>query len=435
MLACLLFSMALCASLPLHAASVKLEPPARTADDLNTDSTDLKERNAGAVPNIDPARVRRAQFIDPDPATGTSKAVVVEDQPLIHTSQFLPLSMSGALVGNGDATPQAEQVLDNLAEALKSARAGLNEIIKLNVCIADAAILPQVQRVLARRFSGTTKPAVTYVGGRLPRDGALVAMDAVAIAPLNNNSRSISLLRNAALPGNKSIAHAAVLPAGPRVYVSGMADSNPLPLATRKTMEKLADALSHLGLAPADIVQVKAFVQPMAEVARVEEEIVRFFGDATVPPLVFVEWLSANPPVEIELIAAAKGGFSEESASVSYINPPGAAASKVYSRVARVNRGRMIYISGLYGASDSAAGQIHEMFAAMNELLRRTGSDLEHLAKATYYVLDNDANNKLNELRPQFYNPQRPPAASKARVSSVAVPGRTVSMDMIAVTR
>jgi enamine deaminase RidA (YjgF/YER057c/UK114 family) len=53
--------------------------------------------------------------------------------------------------------------------------------------------------------------------------------------------------------------------------------------------------------------------------------------------------------------------------------------------------------------------------------------------KATYYVSDADASAALNRLRPRYYDPKRPPAASKAQVAGVGVPDRTVVVDLIAV--
>ena len=60
------------------------------------------------------------------------------------------------------------------------------------------------------------------------------------------------------------------------------------------------------------------------------------------------------------------------------------------------------------------------------------GSDFRHLAKATYYVSNADASGKLNQLRPTIYDPARPPSASKAMVQGVAMPDRTITIDMIA---
>jgi enamine deaminase RidA (YjgF/YER057c/UK114 family) len=73
------------------------------------------------------------------------------------------------------------------------------------------------------------------------------------------------------------------------------------------------------------------------------------------------------------------------------------------------------------------------VFDRLKDILDRTGSDFRHLAKATYYVSADDASRKLNELRPRYYDPKRPPAASKAVVAGVGMTERTVTLDMIAV--
>jgi oligo-alginate lyase len=55
--------------------------------------------------------------------------------------------------------------------------------------------------------------------------------------------------------------------------------------------------------------------------------------------------------------------------------------------------------------------------------------------KATYYVSDDLAGNKLNDVRAEFFNPLGPPAASKAKVRGMAVHDKTITVDMIAVTK
>jgi hypothetical protein len=54
--------------------------------------------------------------------------------------------------------------------------------------------------------------------------------------------------------------------------------------------------------------------------------------------------------------------------------------------------------------------------------------------KATYYVSDDLAGNKLNDVRAEFFNPLGPPA-SKAKVRGMAVHDKTITVDMIAVTK
>jgi enamine deaminase RidA (YjgF/YER057c/UK114 family) len=60
-------------------------------------------------------------------------------------------------------------------------------------------------------------------------------------------------------------------------------------------------------------------------------------------------------------------------------------------------------------------------------------SDTWSRRRITSYVTDDAASKALNDLRPNYYDPARPPAASKATVPGVGLDGRTVTLDMIAV--
>ena len=41
---------------------------------------------------------------------------------------------------------------------------------------------------------------------------------------------------------------------------------------------------------------------------------------------------------------------------------------------------------------------LKQEFASLKQILQQAGSDLRHLAKATYYVSDDVADRKLNEI-------------------------------------
>ena len=56
-----------------------------------------------------------------------------------------------------------------------------------------------------------------------------------------------------------------------------------------------------------------------------------------------------------------------------------------------------------------------------------------HLAKASYYVCDDDAGKALDRARSKFFDPHRPPAASKVTVHGVGQADCTLTVDMIAV--
>src|SRR5258708_7919661 len=82
------------------------------------------------------------RYIDPSDAEGTSAAVVVPDEPQVHTAQFLALNAQGALTGKGRANEQIEAVFTYLDSALRlSDPTGNPTIVKLNVVAANLAVI------------------------------------------------------------------------------------------------------------------------------------------------------------------------------------------------------------------------------------------------------------------------------------------------------
>ncbi|MEO6808805.1 MAG: RidA family protein, partial [Isosphaeraceae bacterium] len=227
-----------------------------------------------------------------DHALKTSEAVVVDGSlALVHTTQILPIDDQGAVLHPGRLMEQTEAVLDRLESTLKAAHSGLDQLIKVNVYLARAEDLAPFQEAFASRLGDKGHPAISQVVGRLAKPKALVALDAVAAAP--------ALLEGRAVQGDSSKGFA-VLPVGPRVYISGQAEPDEnLARATAKTLKGLDATLRFLALDKARVVQLKAFVQPITSLAEAEREIVSFFGEGAVPPLVFVEWTSGKTvPIE-----------------------------------------------------------------------------------------------------------------------------------------
>jgi enamine deaminase RidA (YjgF/YER057c/UK114 family) len=379
-----------------------------------------------------------ARYIVPRRTDGSSAAVVVPDVPLVHTAQFLAINDEGQIEGKGRLDVQLESVLNNLDVAMDAAGATFKRVVKINVVTTDAEVAAKVRDALGLKFfqSRGAKPAVTYVTGRLRHPDALVAMDAVVMGPPSGQN-TVTRTRIAPRRAKNRLAHAATLPAGPKVYISGQAEKGKdLPEMTRKTLESLAATLKHLDLGLKDVVQVKSFVGPMTGVDDAEREIIEFFKDEPlVPPLVFVEWTTASS-IEIELVASAASKPVQPAIAVEFITPPGMTASPVFSRVARMAAGPTIYCSGLYGTDEQTADrEVLHIFEQLGELLNETNSDVRHLVKATYYVTADETSRLLNERRLKIYEPQRPPAASKAPVAGVGLEGRTITIDMIAAPR
>ncbi len=328
--------------------------------------------------------------IDTGPLTGTAKAVLVGATPLAHTRQVLPLDGNGNIVGKGNAGAQIDQVFSNLDRELGKAGTSLTKAVKVNIYVTGSDVSPLLARAFQKRYSGhPAPPSVSVVAGRLSHPDGLVAMDAIA-------ATSSAFARTPDV---------AILPSGPRVYISGQAAPGDFRKATLDTLNVLEKNLQFLGLTRADVVQVKAFLQPMSSAEVVQQEVREFFGKDA-PPLVTVEWISKSP-IEIELIAKSTQSGQP---GVEYLTPPDETRPRVYTRIVRISRPQTIYVSGLYGIAGKDGGaQIREIFESLRDVLARAGSDLRHLVKATYYVNEDSTSRLLNELRPEYFR-RRPSA-------------------------
>lgn len=364
----------------------------------------IKDRDLSQLP---------IHHVESNPATGSSAAVVVDQAPLVFTSQFLPVDAAGEVIRKGDAAAQAEVLLDRVAKELSRrgdeghGGTNLDRLIKLNIYVTSDSRAAEVTQVLAARFASEYRPAVSFVTTRLPHPDALVAMDAVGLA------------------FDKPVGGGAWL------YISGQAEPGELIEATRKTLASLSATLVHHGLTDRDVVQAKCFLQPINRASEVQRAIDEHRSGLPPVAVSFVEWQS-NLPIEIELVANA-GDAREAGEPIEYLSAPGLNNSPLYSRVVRVNRGTQIFFSGLYGPIGGESGaEVDATFRELARLLDKTGTDLVHLAKATYYVTDNQVSTAHNEIRPRYYKADRPPAASKALVSGTGRAGASYTMDVIA---
>lgn len=375
------------------------------------------------------------QRIEPDAATASSKAVVVPSGNLLHTGILLPLDEKGQLVGKNDGEKQIESVLVNLDLALQASKSDTAELVKVNVYVAKNELFADFQKAAARRWPAKARPAVAVMTGALMHPDALIALDAVARTELP----ATPLVRQ---PGNE-LKHQpgggslAVLPQGAKVYISGQADpGDDLTAATKKTLEGLDKTLASLRLGKQHVVQVKSFLNPMSEVSKAKEVIEEHYKGIPLPPLVFVEWQpqAKKASIEIELVVAAGKEYRSAIDVVEYLAAPGLPPSPIFSRVCKVHYGPTIYVSSLHARKEGdAKSEVEDVFMQLKDVLKQADSDLKHLVKATYYVSTDETSKALNAVRPSFYDPKRPPAASKAVTQGVGRGGRTLTIDMIAV--
>lgn len=351
--------------------------------------------------------------IEPDRAAGSSAAVVVGDVPLVHTEQVF------ARADATDANAAAADVIEKVRSILATAGSEPPKVVRWHFYVSDDAAVSAISKQLATLYASDYAPAVTFVTGKLAEPHSLIGADCVAVGE----------------PAGSAVARqtqAATLPPTNKLYVSGDARPGELKAATLGTLEGLENTLKFAGLDWSHVVQLKTFLQPIDAVAEVRQVFRKFFGQRPIPVTTFVEWKSTSVPIEIELVAAATPTAS--TATVEFLTPTGMTGSPVFSRAARVQSPRTIYTSGIYG-SDGAetATRVREVLIRLGELAKAVDSDLKHLVKATYYCSSNDSSTLLNKIRPDFYDPQRPPAASKAIVAGVGRPGHDLTLDMILV--
>lgn len=369
------------------------------------------------------------RYLPLDAPAGMSQAVVVDGLPLVHTRQLLPLDAAGKLVGEGAADKQAEQLLANLEAVLGAAGSGLKKLVRVNVAALNHEAADTFRAQLSKRVGADARPAISVVLSPTPHRKALLAIDAVAVGA--DRGPRVALERTASVFGDKQCADVAVLPPGGVVYLSGRPDEGGLTAsAVTRSMTALMKTLEQVKLSPSQVVSVKVFLKPVTSAEDVLAEVKKYFPGQLAPPVVFVEWIAVIP-VEIELVAQLPlSGKAPQ--TVDYYNPPDVVPSAAFSRVALVRTPRQVFISGLSARNDEV-DQGQDVFDQLKAILDQTGGDMQHLAKATYFVCDERVNRSLDKARSKFLDPQRPPAASKVTVHGVGRPGRMLTVDMIAV--
>jgi len=363
--------------------------------------------------------------------TGSSLCVIVKDNVLAHTSQITAIDIHGGLVAPANAGDQTGLALKNLNYLLKKVNSDLDQLVKLNIYVADANLISEVQNRIAQELKEKNQPACMYVVTKLETPGALVAIDAVA-ATGSSETMSEAKIFDDGISGFR----VALLPAGRTAYISGQAvKADTLAEATQKTMEELHQTLKYLGGTPANIIHIKAFMSPMKQGDEVTEVIDGFFPINRKPPVSLVEWYSSLP-IEIEMIVAmpAKEASTRPTETVVYKTPTGMQASPVFSRAAIAEVNDRIYVSGITAKEPGSNGErIRSVFNQLKLIVGEAGSDMRHLVKATYYVSNNEISGDFGKIRKDYYDPKRPPAASKATIKSVGIPNRILVIDMIAV--
>lgn len=114
----------------------------------------------------------------PGPLSHYTDAVRFGD--LVFISGCAPVDEAGRVVGEGNVTLQARQVLTHIGSILRHAGADFADVLKVTVYLLDVNDREAVNEV-RKEFFGESRPASTLIEvRRLAIPGMLVEIDAVA---------------------------------------------------------------------------------------------------------------------------------------------------------------------------------------------------------------------------------------------------------------
>lgn len=112
-----------------------------------------------------------------------SQAVRAGD--LIFASGQIPIDPATGNFVAGGIVEQTEQVMKNLSEVLQAAGAGLRQVVKTTVFLADMEDFSAMNEVYGRFFRENPPARATVQAARLPRD-ARVEIEAIAVSALRS---------------------------------------------------------------------------------------------------------------------------------------------------------------------------------------------------------------------------------------------------------
>ncbi len=125
------------------------------------------------------------------PSAAASYAHGVRVGDLMFVAGQLSLNPQGHLVGPGDIGQQTRQVLDNIRTILQLADLSMDDIVKTTVMLTDWRHETAINDVYQTYFT-PPYPARSTIEGGLARRGAMVEIDAIAMADARDNAIALT---------------------------------------------------------------------------------------------------------------------------------------------------------------------------------------------------------------------------------------------------
>jgi len=173
-------------------------------------------------------------------------------------------------------------------------------------------------------------------------------------------------------------------------------------------------------------------LQPVDQTPTAQVVVDAFYED-TPPTFVAIEWI-ANRPTEVALAAYAPTQTDEEALTIE--QGPGRDPNPAqFSDIARMNNGRLVFFSGIYASEPGMepAAEIRDVFGQLKTRVEEAGTSMTNLANVNYFLSSRETNSELSPIRPEYYAPDRAPAANRIGLPGVGKEGRTIMVDAVAV--
>jgi enamine deaminase RidA (YjgF/YER057c/UK114 family) len=138
-----------------------------------------------SLPCVGLAQGSSTRYVNPQSLvkpTGYTHVVIAPDGRTVYIAGQVAFDSTGAVVGEGDFSAQAEQVYRNLERALQSVGGTMADLVKTTTFITDIKNLPSLREVRSRRLSKAQPPANTLLQvSSLARPDLLIEIEAVAV--------------------------------------------------------------------------------------------------------------------------------------------------------------------------------------------------------------------------------------------------------------
>ncbi len=113
-----------------------------------------------------------------------SQVVTAQGGRTVYISGQVSVNAQGEIVGKGDFRAQTKQVHENLKTALAAVGATFDDVVKLTAFVvrSDTEKLGIVREVRSQYYTGTQRPASTYLGVQALYDkDILIEIEAIAV--------------------------------------------------------------------------------------------------------------------------------------------------------------------------------------------------------------------------------------------------------------